>query len=366
MMKWIFLLPTICVCPLVADESTASEGQKEKTVLEDRIQRLEQDVGLEVAPKKTTVFLSGQFIYWKTSLDGVAYATTAEVVSVPGGGTINDEFKTRTVHFDYDPAFQIGVGLGLPHDFWDLSLAWLHSNTKGHDTAHGTLSATPGNRVILDQIGLIEQLDSPPSIAKADCKVHLDIVDAVLGRTFLWSRYFIFRPFAGLRGAWLSLDWDISYKMPIRIPSPTVQSYTKFDVDNDYSAYGFVGGFDAKWNFYKELGVFSHASASLVYGESTEKTKQKFYRIPANQTATAEQTLKAHNSTHAVKGIFDIALGLKWEIDFYKTNRLLMWIGYDFFYWPNVTQKTINQQTRSRDRADLSYQGLIAGAKVIF
>ena len=64
--------------------------------------------------------------------------------------------------------------------------------------------------------------------------------------------------------------------------------------------------------------------------------------------------------------MFDIAVGIKYEVDFYKTNHLLLWLGYDFFYWPNVTQKTILQDTRTRDRADLSYEGLIMGARVDF
>lgn len=127
-----------------------------------------------------------------------------------------------------------------------------------------------------------------------------------------------------------------------------------------------MGGFQSKWNLYKGFGLFSHASASLIYGESSEKTKQKFFRIPANQTQVFEQTLKARNSTHAVKGVFDIAMGLKWEGDFYKEDHILLWAGYEFFYWPNVTQKTILQRIRSRDRADLSYQGLILGARLDF
>ena len=67
-----------------------------------------------------------------------------------------------------------------------------------------------------------------------------------------------------------------------------------------------------------------------------------------------------------MKGIFDIALGVKWERDFGKNGHVFLWAGYDFFYWPGVTQKTIVQETRIRDRADLSFEGLVLGAKVDF
>jgi len=89
-------------------------------------------------------------------------------------------------------------------------------------------------------------------------------------------------------------------------------------------------------------------------------TKQKFIRVPQFSLIAYPQNLKAGNSTHAVKAAFDIALGFKWETLFYKDWNLLLRAGYEFFYWPNVTQKTITQIQRTRDRADLSYQGLIA------
>lgn len=361
-MKWICLIATLStsICnPLISKESV-------ETSIEDKIKKLEEDSGIDVQPERTTVFFFGEFIYWKASLDGVAYATTADVELSPTDNIVLNNFKTRTVHFDYSPAFQIGMGVGLPHDHWDVSAQWLRSHSSGDDTAHGNLTGVPGNKLIFDSIGLIEGLDTPPNKVTADCSVHLDIVDVVMGRAFLWSRYFWFRPFAGVRGAWLKLDWDISFRRPIVTPAPITQSFTDLDVDNNYSAVGFVGGFESKWNLYKGFGLFSHASASLVFGESSEKTKQKFFRIRAEESEVFEQTLNARNSTHAVKGLFDIAVGIKWETDVYKTKHIHVWAGYDFFYWPNVTQKTIVQSTRVRDRADLSFQGLILGARVDF
>jgi len=141
---------------------------------------------------------------------------------------------------------------------------------------------------------------------------------------------------------------------------------TKLAIDNHYRALGLFGGFDSIWNIYKGLGLFSYATAALLYGESSETTKQNFIRMSHFSPSPFKQNLTAGNSTHAVKGVFEIALGLKWETSFYKDWNLLLRAGYEFFYWPNVTQKTISQQQRTRDRADLSYQGLIAGAKIDF
>lgn len=360
-MKWTYLLAMICVSGL----GFSAEPEEFRSV-EEKIKRLEADAGLDVRPETTTFFVFGEFIYWKASLDGVGYATTAEVVANPGGGTLNNDFKTRMVHFNYEPAFEIGLGIGLPFDHWDLTARWLRSHSTGRDTAHGAPTDSIGNRVILDSVGLIEMLDSFPTRAKAKCNVNLDVVDGVLGRTFLWSRYFVFRPYAGIRGAWVKLDWDISFKRHISTPSAENQSYTKFDVDNDFIACGFIGGFESKWNLYNNFGLYSDASAALLYGNSSEKSKQKFYRIPAGETEVFEQKLSARNSAHTVKAVFDIGIGLKWETNMFKNGHFLIWAGYDFFYWPNVTQKTITQANRSRDRADLSYQGFVVGTRFVF
>jgi hypothetical protein len=372
-MKWFWLVAVSClvrVHPLFAlfGELTKIENTARQKIasVEEKLTKLEQELGIKQVPVKMVLSVFGDFLYWKASLDGVAYATTAVIVRNPDGSEGFDRFKTRTVHFEYDPGFSIGAGMGLPYDQWDVSLRWLRFHTEGRDKARGSSVEAVGDRVVLDLIGMLESVVSSPHRATADCKIHLDVVDLVLGRAFFWSRYFEFRPFAGLRGAWVDLDWDIAFTTPTSTPSPIDQSSAFLNVDNNFNAIGFLGGFESKWSFYKGLGLFSYATASLIYGKSSERTKEDFFFIPALETTTFEQTLKARNSTHTMKSVFDIALGLKWEIHFKKHDAFQIRAGYEFFYWPNVTQKTIAQETRIRDRADLSFQGLIMGGRFDF
>jgi len=372
-MKWLCLFLFFffsAVHPLFAIFEQLSKveekGHREVSSVEGKVKRLEEELGIKTPPPTTTFNIFGDFLYWKASLDGVAYATTAVRV-VNADGTMGlDRFKTRMAHFEYDPGFSIGAGIGLPYDHWSIGIRWLRFYTTGKDKAHGSLIATAGNRIILDSVGMLENLLSPPNKASANCQIHLNLADLVLGRKFLWSHYFEFKPFAGLRGAWVDIDWDIAFTMPIAMPSPIDQSYAFLDVDNDFNAIGFLGGFESEWSFYKGFGLFSYATLALIYGKSSERTKEEFFLVPALETRAFEQTLKARNSTHTVKSIFDIALGLKWEINFKQYCRFLIHAGYEFFYWPNITQKTIVQATRIRDRSDLSFQGIIIGAKFDF
>jgi hypothetical protein len=370
-MKWLCLFFFLsAVQPLFAifEQLTELEekGHQKVSSIEGKLKRLEEELGIKTTPPTTTFNIFGDFLYWKASLDGVAYATTAVEVLNADGTEGFDRFKTRMAHFEYDPGFSIGAGIGLPYDRWDIEARWLRFYTTGRDQAHGSLADAIGNRVILDSIGMLENLLSPPSKATADCQIHLNLVDLLLGRTFLWSNYFEFKPFAGLRGAWVDIDWDIAFTRPIITPSLIDQSYAFLDVDNDFNAIGFLGGFESKWSFYKGLGLFSYATAALIYGKSSEQTKEKLFLVPALGTTTFEQTLKARNSTHAVKSVFDLALGLKWEIQFKQHYGFLIRAGYEFFYWPNVIQKTIIQSNRIRDRSDLSFQGIIIGARFDF
>jgi len=368
-MKWFFhvLIFFFAGQSLVAGTTELkNKVEKEIQSVEEKINRLELEVGLKHPPYRTTFNFHGDFLYWKASLDGVAYATTAVTVVNADGSDGFDRFKTKTVHFNYDPGFAIGAGIGLPYDQWDLAVQWLRFHTTGRDKTHGSLSEAAGHRVILDRIGMIESLLSPPRKAKADCRVHLDVVDLVAGRAFYWSKYFEFRPFAGLRAAWIDIDWDIAFRRPIFRSFPLDQTYASLEVDNDYHAIGLLGGFESEWTFFKGFGLFSYSTASLIYGESSERTKEKFFLVPAMESNPVKQTLRASNSTHTVKAVFDLALGLKWDIRFKERYRFQIRAGYDFFYWPNITQKTVVQSTRIRDRADLSFQGLIIGAKFEF
>ena len=358
-MKWLFLICFSLFHPLNAVVQHLKS-------LEEKLSTLEIESGVKQRPEKTSFNIFGDFLYWKASLDGVAYATTAKIVPSIAGGTVTDDFKTRTVHFNYSPAFHIGAGVGLPYDHWDIAVQWLRSYSTGRDEARGALTETVGNRVIFESIGLVQEALSFPNKAKAHCHVHLNVVDLVLGRTFLWSKYFSFRPFAGIRGAWLKLDWDISFTAPVQPAAAFPQSFTFADIKNHFNAGGLVGGFESKWNLFGGFGFFSYATAALIYGESSEKTKQEFFSITSAGATPLEQKLTARNASHTVKGIFDIAVGLKWERDLSKNCRILLRAGYDFLYWPSVTQKTIVQLSRIRDRADLSFQGLVVGGRLDF
>ena len=54
-------------------------------------------------------------------------ATTAKVDENFSGAPVLNKYKTRTVHFPYAPAFQIGMGVNLPRDHWDVAMSWLRS-----------------------------------------------------------------------------------------------------------------------------------------------------------------------------------------------------------------------------------------------
>ena len=352
-MRWLFAVFFLFIAAHCAAAMFTAKAHQEIDSVEEKIKRLEQEVGIKPEVYRTTFNFFGDFLYWKASLDGVAYATTAVSVVNPDGTAGFNRFKTKTAHFDYDPGFIIGAGIGLPYDNWDIGTQWLRFHTEGNDHARGSRSEAPGHPVILDTIGMIEPLPSPPSRARADCSIHLDVLDFVLGRSFLWSKYFNFRPFAGLRAAWVDIDWDIAF-------TRAIDAAAYLDVDNDFDAIGFIGGFESEWTLYKGFGLFSYSSASLIYGKSSERTQEKFF------LKGAKQPLTAHNSAHTVKAVFDLVLGLKWVIRFKDHYAFHLRAGYDFFYWPSVTQKTVIQNSRIRDRADLSFEGLILGAKFEF
>ncbi|MBS0605274.1 MAG: hypothetical protein JSS60_09615 [Verrucomicrobia bacterium] len=375
-LKSIFLLPVLFSLHGYADE--------EKSVTE-RIQFLEEQKGYPFKKRNFQPIAEGELLYWKADIDGVAYATTSIDEHAQGAiGDTNTYFKTRTPHFSYDPGFRLGLGFESPYDLFDIFVVWTRFYTEGHDKAHGTLVpiiAIPGDKLIFDGIGLIQQMASIPNRASAECHLKSNMVDVQLARGIEVSRIFFMRPYFGIRAFSMDIDWDINVDRDFIIPGIFDQDATELKVKNEFRAAGGLIGLEMDWKFSREFGLNARGAGALVYGPSEEKTKQKYVLIPAGTATVIKQEYKAENSTHCVKGLWEIFAGIFWERRFLSKKErephllpkkqprhvvLRLYAGYEFQQWPLMGQKTNSQGNRERERFSVGFQGFTGGAKLVF
>ncbi len=374
--QWLLLFTVLLLKGFAGEEKSLTE----------RVEFLEEKRGYRFKERGFQIILKGDLLYWKADVDGVAYATTSIQTAESGSaaGTTSNHIKTRTPHFSYDPGFRVGIGLESPYDFLDFFLLWTRFYTEGHDQAHASFvptTASPGDRLIYSNIGLIKSLVSNPNRAKAECDIKENIVDLQCARGIEVSRHFFMRPYFGLRCVWSDIDWDVRFERNFLTPLAANQDETELKVDNDYHAIGGLVGVELNWKAFGGFGVHMRGAGALVWGEEEERTKQKYTFLPAGSLEEVHQVFKARNSFHCLKGLWELFIGAFWEKEFtgkkvkehlvrkgkmQHSATLRLFAGYEMQQWPWVGQKTITQSTRERDRHSLGFQGFTGGVELVF
>jgi len=354
----------------------AFTNAQENSSLEEQITLLEERKGYFHEKGHLSLIGEGEVLYWKASVDGVAYQTThiAELPLDGGIGTVSTNFKTRTPHFAYDPGFRLLLGMRSSYDFFDVCLVWTRFYTEGKDVAHGSFVpglVEAGDKILTLGIGLIEELSSVPSHASVHCNIKENVLDLELARGIRFSHSFYLRPYFGLRGVWSEIDWKISIGREFLTDDVFSQDKTKQQVKNTFDAAGGLIGLELDWKIGYGFGILARGAGALVYGLTEEKTKQEYTFLPSFSDTISEQIFHAKNSSTAVKGMWELFGGLCWQTRFSKQKKgdsaiLRLFAGYELQQWPYIGQKTIDQETRERERFTLSFQGLTAGAKLVY
>jgi hypothetical protein len=328
----------------------------------ERIRKVEEQRGEYPKSQKACHGIFGaELLYWRGSVDGVAYATISKPVK---GKSTN--IRTLSPHFDYDPGFRLFAGIQSPFDLFDLVFVWTRFTTQGHDSTHG--------KVILDDIGLIKELDTTPTRAKVKCRLNGNLLDMQLGRGIALSKYFFFRPYFGLRGVWIGADWRISAARPL-FPQAFAQDSTQLKVDNDFDGIGGNFGIVADWKMPMGFGIMARGAGALVYGLTEESTRQEYFFLPASSSIPEKADYKAWNSSHAVKALWELFAGIYWETRIHKPKKyhskvkhfhVRLFAGYELQQWPYIAQKTNIQPSRERERYSLGFEGFTGGVRIIY
>ncbi len=340
--------------------------------LENRITCLEQKrctgminpAARPVVDDGIDLFITGDFLYWKTHENGLAYvitnqrAATSNATSPPtlSGG------KVKNVKHDYDAGFRVGAGFNLPHDGWDIYLNWTRFTTHENDQVNaplsgGSLVATMLNPAVYPNTGTLSQ-------ANSRWKLKLNVADLELGREFYISKYLTLRPFAGLRSAWIrqKMNVDYNYVSPasvLTVINPSMKSH--------FWGMGLRTGLDTQWGFGSGWSLYADGAVSLLYGYY-DITQSEYSR-----TGTAvSTTMNAANHPRIGRAITDLAAGLRWEESFSCDSfRLRIQGGWEqhMYFGQNQYMKfadSLDQGLFVSNQGDVSFEGWTLSAQLDF
>lgn len=328
------------VCPLYADGS---------------IQQLGADTGLpniSARPqlRKNNVDLFADFLYWRAT-------ETADWALVLLNSPGEEKVTYKTLLFDWEPAFRVGIGYHMGHDRWDTQFSYTRFET------HASEHVKEGPGVINSAfLGAKAWGTGPYKTAHVKMSIDFNLFDWDLGRSFLVSQALSLRPSIGLKGGWIDQSIRSSWRNPNfdDFGSTIILSATE-DLENDFYGGGPKSGCDLKWIFGKVhesfFSFFGTFSAAFLWGHWSIRDEFRSNLYFDAKTREADKNFGAV----ALQAL----MGVGWETNFRRNrSHFAVKLGYEIQDWFN--QYLIFDDSTGAQSNDLVLQGLTLDVRLDF
>lgn len=303
-------------------------------------------------------YLFADFLVMQAKEDGLEYAfqnnetpTGLIAANFPvTGGDVKDYSDGHD--WDWNWGIRLGLGFYLNHDAWNLDMRWtyIHVTDDSSSASHGGAVLIP---IWLAPGTLIHPSDVN---ASSRWRANYNTFDLTLGKPYHISRYVVFNPYFGLRGAWIDQDYLAQYG---GLYNDEAISGAEMDAKNDFWGAGIRAGLDTEWILGGGWFLFGKASASILFGKFD--IAQTSILGPANNLRTYEVKDEFyHNSPN-----LDITMGISWGHYFNRNQHHIgLQIAYEMIQWWDQfrlrrffdAQSTISNDAVSR--GDLTFNGV--------
>jgi hypothetical protein len=271
------------------------------------------------AHKKLEMDLRADALFFIASQEGLEFATSSKTTSTTNANIGHAQVKKLDFKWDY--GFRAALGFLLPERRWDSQIiyTWFHDRAKGKtDTSFSSLlptfSSSSSNSAYGEQIVSLQ--NHKISRAKAKWNLYLDVIDWELGKNFIPMKWFSFRPFAGIKAAWIHQQYDIDYLGYRTLVSNITSTSLYLHLKNNYWGVGPECGFNSQFWLGYGLSIYGNAGVSLVYGKFFTSHDEKSVTGSTKTTITNVATQYS-----AGRAITDLQLGLRWDSNVCKNKK---------------------------------------------
>ena len=295
------------------------------------------------------LFVTADFLYWQARMDGLSYAQEGNYAF--GGGPLPSSAhggRFKNLDFGFEPGFRAGIGVDFRHDGWYLysNYTWLQ-RFDAERSAHNN----PGQRGQLVSTFMTTVTPGTPASlmalesAKAKWKLRFNAVDLELGRGFYLSHFLVFKPFIGMKYAWIDQKYKIFYT--------AFESTTTLGIreKQDFWGLGLRGGLNTEWHFKRNWSIYGSIAVSELYCLFVNK------RRDTEGGATPGVAYFVKNNAHSIKPVLEMVAGVRYETFFCNDRyQLFFQAGWEEQIWFDQNQ-LIDDGVRY-GRGDLVFQGL--------
>ena len=276
-------------------------------------------------------------LYWRTS-ETIDWAFTI----APNGNFEKTTYKT--ISFDWDPGFRVGLGYNMHHDQWDTQIAYTWFQTQAKEHASGAITSA----FLAARLSLLE----PFHTGKISFDLHYNMFDWDLGRRFLVSKSLSLRPYIGAKGGWIDQTLHTKWTTPNFLGLGSLYSASE-RVKNNFRGGGPKWGVNGKWilgnvdrHVFSLIGNFS---AAYMWGHWS--LQDEFIDVFLTKTAIK---MKDRNFGAVT---LQALMGLGWDFNFDKNrSHFALKLGYEIQDWLNQFQVFSNAS--GTQNSDLILQGL--------
>jgi hypothetical protein len=273
-------------------------------------------------------------------------------------GTNTETAHFKTIHFHWDPGYRVGAGYNMKHDRWDTQLYYtrFHTKTSAHAEAGSNaflVSAFMGNKIASGGLFTYQR-------AKIHWKIHFDMLDWDLGRTYFISKRISLRPLIGVKGGWINqtihTDWRNSNYLNLGIVIDSEEN-----LKNNFRGVGPKGGVNTKWILNEPthyfFSIFGDFALAYMWGEW--KIRDNYSDNFNNHVAVVVG--KRRMGSFVVQGF----MGLSFDVNFRKDlSHFAVKLGYEIQDWLNQFQVLDN--TAGAQNCDLIFQGATLDLRIDF
>lgn len=248
-----------------------------------------------------TFYATGSFIYWQPMQENMELGIVSD--NTEGLDLVKGDYVD--LDFGYKPGFKLGFGVIFDYDNWDLYLqyTWLRGS---HQT---TQSLNPNNT----NVTLWPAWQSVPGFVtpqyvygKENWKVHLDLLDLDLGRSYSVGTQLTLHPFLGARAAWIRQDIHVDY----RNTSPAflaIWPSTHIDQSSNCWGLGTRAGLGSNWMLCHGFRLYGNGEVDILYTQYTHlKSSQK------SEVNTPNRYVVNQKNADYLRAHLELLLGFGW------------------------------------------------------
>ncbi len=294
------------------------------------------------------------YLLWAARQDGMAFVRSG----------INPDQNSREgsyhhPNWDLTSGFKVGLGRNLTYDDWDISARYTFfygrtatekKRQKPNDGKQSYPTWNPGDTLSIESGWLM-----PLQEARSQWKLHFNVVDVEIARSFFVSHFLSLRPSVGVKGTWQSQDYLIHY-------TAQEDPLYRIKVNQNFWGVGLRFGLDNNFHLTKFWTLFGNMYLSGLWGEFNVHRKD----TERQDIGFPEQAIwDLRNCFYTLKPVFETYVGLRYDHWFkYNRSHLAMQAGWEQQLW--FSQNQFIRSTEPGAHGDLQFSGLTIRLRLDF